>query len=130
MIIGIKSWAEGASAPASFTDWEVVTCYPRPIRDPYDEGRAVDGNNHHYDRKYNKVTIVFSPKTLSSTTPRAALETLLDCVYFRFSDSRPAALTSSNTINFVKQGAIEYDRKEESLATEYVKAEFISEEKQ
>jgi hypothetical protein len=45
MIIGTKYWAEGASAPASFTDTDVLTCHPREVVREYDSKVALDGTN-------------------------------------------------------------------------------------
>lgn len=127
MNIGLQYWAEGASAPGSFTTWEVMKCYPRPVYKPYDYGESeLTGAGWGYERKYIAVTIVFSPKTLSNTTSRAALETLLAGVYFRVSDTRHASLGATNTINFRKAEVPQFQRDRESLATETATLELIT----
>lgn len=127
MIIGTKYWAEGASAPASFTDTDVLTCHPREVIREYDSKTALDGTQLSWSRTYLAVDITFGPLTMLDATKRAAALAFAKARRMAVRDARHASLGASNTIVFVRQGDVQIQRDSATMLEESMSITLISE---
>ena len=123
-IVGFKWYQEGASAPASFTNVNVVQCYIHEFYKSYAAdtgGAAFDGTTFNFRRKYLKALVTVNSKTIASA--RNTIRAILYANKVRISDPRQAGYVA---IDFCFTGDSEIIRRVESIATEFVTIELIS----
>ena len=127
MTIQVKYWSIGASAPGSWTDLGVAQLYVRPVREPFDEGRALDGTNFNDRWKFYRATITVGKLSMNNSTFRTVVDALLDSDFVRISTALYSYLGNTNTINFVFSGGTDYSRARATLLAEDAVIELISE---
>ena len=127
MIIGVKYANTVGTLQASWTDLNVASCFARPVREPYDEGRAFDGTRFNYRWKNYQITIVPGKLAMATSASRAIIEALLDSFYVRVFDARYDYLETGDSVNFVHLGGNDYQRDRASLLTLDTTIELVSE---
>lgn len=126
--VGFKVFADGSAAPGSWTDIDVLECFPEPLaQEVYvsDAGKSnYDGTAYAYSRGRYRVTIRFGPKCVAANAATVASIIAAQNTYIK--DTRVSWLGSSNTIAFVRAGDVRYTRDMKSLALVDVTIEYIS----
>jgi len=130
LIIGVKYWALGASAPGSWTDLQVAECESDVINEPFDEGIApLSGTRFRYDRNYVWVRIVIDPVSFNHGTYGPVATSLRQAYRIRIKDPRYSWLEDGDTVDLVRQGSNQATRTEPSLYTRSLELSFISVDK-
>ncbi len=127
MIIGVKYWDQGDSAPVTWIDLDVLECYARPWRKSYLRAEAMDGFNLNYRRKFIRVVLKLSPLAMNTPAVRTIIEAMADAYYIRVHDTRFAYLDNANVIDLVHTGDTDWTRSAPSQATEEGMFELVSE---
>jgi len=127
MIIGVKYWAYGAAAPASWTDLDVLECYARPRRKSYLRGEGIDGVQLNFRRKFVAVHLVLAPHVMATPASRTIADALADAYYIRIKDVRYSYLGDANTIDLIHAGDTEPSRDAPTLLAEGMTFDLISE---
>lgn len=122
MIIGVKYWAHGASAPGSWTNLDVDECEATRRVYSYDSGEALDGQEWNYKRKRYRVRIVVGPLAFNDGTYGPIAQALREADLMRVKDTRYSWLGDANTINFNVRDSEEV-REEPSIITRSVEIE-------
>ena len=116
MIIGVKYWNRGASAPASWTDLHVAECEATEDVYEYDSGEALDGEEFGFKRIKYDVRLLVDPFSFNHATYGPVVAALRKADYMRVKDARYAWLEDGDTIDHLVKGNKE-SRSEPSVLT-------------
>ncbi len=105
MIIGVKYWNYGGSAPANFTNLDVVECDLTDSVVAYDEGEALDHTLWSYKTIRYTCTLEIGPLSFNHGTYGPIALALRKANFARINDSRDAAFGTSTTIDFIVRGS-------------------------
>lgn len=119
MIIGVKYWNRGASAPGTWTDLHVAECEASVDTYPYDSGEALDGTEFNYKRNKYEVRLLVDPFSFNDSTFGAVVTALRKADFMRVKDVRYSWLGDANTIDHNVQGSKE-SREEPTLLSRRV----------
>lgn len=122
MIIGVKYWNRGSSAPGSWTNLHVAECESDYDHVVYDEVETLDHTlvTFDYDRYF--VRLVIDPFSFNHGTYGTVVDGLRKANFCRIKDTRYSWLGDANTIDFiVPQNRA--TRSEPSLLTRMVELE-------
>ena len=116
MIIGVKYWNRGASAPASWTNLHVAECFATKSTRVYDSGEAHDGELFNFKRKRYHIRLVIDPFSFNHGTYGPIAQALREADFCRVFDARYAWLETGDTVDFIVP-ASDPDRSEASIYT-------------
>jgi hypothetical protein len=125
MIIGVKYWARGSSAPGSWTNLHVAECYSTESIRVYDSVEAHDGEMLNFKRVRYHIRLVIDPFSFNHATYGPIVTALRKAAYCRVFDARYDWLETGDTVDFVVPGS-DPDRSEASILTQGVTLEMDS----
>lgn len=116
MIIGVKYWDLGSSAPGSWTNLQVAECEASVNVYEYSSPEGLDGTIEVWKRQRYQVRLLVDPLSFNNSTYASVVAGLRKAQRMRIKDTRYSWLGDANTIDFTVRGNQE-SRSEPSLLT-------------